>query len=280
MAHGWPVDVAGAELKDGATGWEGAMVISGRNDLFHLSAKPCDPYSHHAMDVPVLIETQALSFRYADGTQALNGVNFRLEKGETIAVFGPNGSGKTTFLHLLVGLLHGEGTIHIAGRRLEPNTVAYARSQIGLLFQDSNDQLFMPTIAQDVAFGPSNQGVPQQEVERRVQTALDSVGLSDLRERAPHHLSAGQKRRAALAGILAVEPQAILLDEPATFLDPPARADLISTLKGLSQAQVLVTHDVDLARSLAHRAVFFESGRIVAEGSVDDVARQQSWLQQ
>ena len=229
------------------------------------------------MEKTALVEVQNLSFRYADGTQALNGIDFRLHEGETVALFGPNGSGKTTFLHLLVGLLNGEGSIRVGGREINSGTVEFARTQIGLLFQDSNDQLFMPTVEQDVAFGPSNQGHAQPETEQRVRTALDSVGLSSLRERAPHHLSAGQKRRAALAGILAMEPRVILLDEPATFLDPSSRADLIQTLQTLPQAKVLVTHDVDLAQALAHRAVFFEQGRIVAEGSVDDVAREQSW---
>lgn len=230
------------------------------------------------MENTVLIEVRDLAFHYPDGTRALDGINFQLSSSETVALFGANGSGKTTFLHLLVGLLHGEGSIHVDGRPIDQSNVEYARSQIGLLFQDSNDQLFMPSVGQDVAFGPSNQGHSPKEVERRVQTALDAVGLAELRDRVPHHLSAGQKRRASLAGILAVEPKAILLDEPATFLDPPARAGLIEALQALPQAQILVTHDVDLARALAHRAVFFESGRIVAEGSVDDVARQQSWL--
>lgn len=230
------------------------------------------------MEKTALVEVQDLSFCYTDGTQALNGIDFRLHEGETVALFGPNGSGKTTFLHLLVGLLNGEGSIHVCGREINSGSVEFARTQIGLLFQDSNDQLFMPTVEQDVAFGPSNQGHAQPEIEQRVRTALDSVGLSSLRERAPHHLSAGQKRRVALAGILAMEPRVILFDEPATFLDPPSRADLIQTLQTLPQAKVLVTHDVDLAQALAHRAVFFEQGRIVAEGSVDDVARERSWL--
>lgn len=230
------------------------------------------------MENTLLIEVRELAFHYPDGTKALNGVNFQLESNETVALFGANGSGKTTFLHLLVGLLHGEGSIQIDGRLIDQSNVVYARSQVGLLFQDSNDQLFMPSVGQDIAFGPANQGHSPEEVEQRVQVALDAVGLAKLRDRAPHHLSAGQKRRAALAGILAAEPKAILLDEPATFLDPPARASLIETLQALPQAQILVTHDVNLARALAQRAVFFDSGRIVAEGSVDEVAHQQSWL--
>ena len=230
------------------------------------------------MDKPPLLEVEDLRFRYPDGAEALAGVDFRLHEGETIALLGPNGAGKTTFLHILVGLLSGQGRVQVIGRPLDRTNIAFARSQIGLLFQDSNDQLFMPTVAEDIAFGPANAGYEEQEVRRRVRRALATVGLVGLQERAPHHLSAGQKRLAALAGILAMEPKIILLDEPATFLDPPARAHLIETLQALPQAKIIVTHDISLARALAQRAVFFERGRIVAEGSVDDVVQAQSWL--
>jgi cobalt/nickel transport system ATP-binding protein len=229
------------------------------------------------MDSPPLLEVENLRFRYPDGAEALAGVNLRLEEGETIALLGPNGAGKTTFLHLLVGLLNGQGRVQLAGRPVDRTNIAFARSQIGLLFQDSNDQLFMPTVAEDVAFGPATARYGEHEVRQRVRQALATVGLADLGERPPHHLSAGQKRLAALAGILAMEPKMILLDEPATFLDPPARAHLIETLRVLPQAKIVVTHDISLARALAQRAVFFENGRIVAEGSVDEVVQARSW---
>jgi cobalt/nickel transport system ATP-binding protein len=135
----------------------------------------------------------------------------------------------------------------------------------------------MPTVAEDVSFGPANAGCDEREINRRVGQALAAVGLTGLAERPPHHLSAGQKRLAALAGILAMEPQVILLDEPATFLDPPARAHLIETLRALPQAKIIVTHDISLARALAQKAVFFEQGRVVAEGSVDEVVQARSW---
>jgi cobalt/nickel transport system ATP-binding protein len=227
---------------------------------------------------PVLLEVENLRFRYPDGAEALAGVSLQLQEGETIALLGPNGAGKTTFLHLLVGLLEGQGRIQLAGRSVDRTNIAFARSQIGLLFQDSNDQLFMPTVAEDVAFGPANAGCEEQEVRRRVGLALAAVALTGVGQRPPHHLSAGQKRLAALAGILAMEPKIILLDEPATFLDPPARAHLVETLRALPQAKIVVTHDVPLARALAQRAVFFEKGLIVAEGPVDDVVEARSWL--
>ncbi len=230
------------------------------------------------MDKPALLDVEDLRFRYPDGAEALAGVNLRLQEGETIALLGPNGAGKTTFLHLLIGLLRVQhGRIQIGGRPVDRSNIAFARGQIGLLFQDSNDQLFMPTVAEDIAFGPANAGCEEHEVRRRVRQALAAVGLTGLGERPPHHLSAGQKRLAALAGILAMEPKMILLDEPATFLDPPARTHLIETLRGAPQAKIVVTHDISLARALAQRAVFFEEGRIVAEGSVDEVVQAQSW---
>ncbi len=230
------------------------------------------------MDKPPLLEVEDLRFRYPDGAEALAGVNFRLQEGETVALLGPNGAGKTTFLYLLVGLLtRCQGRIQIGGQPVDSANIAFARRQIGLLFQDSNDQLFMPTVAEDVAFGPANAGCDEREVRRRVLQALTAVGLADLGERPPHHLSAGQKRLVALAGILVMEPKIILLDEPATFLDPPARAHLIETLRALPQAKIVVTHDIPLAQALAQRAVFFERGCVVAEGPVDDVVRARSW---
>lgn len=229
------------------------------------------------MDRPPLLEIEDLRYRYPDGVEAMAGVSLRLQEGETIALLGPNGAGKTTFLHLVIGLLAGEGRIQVAGRLVDRSNIAFARTQIGLLFQDSNDQLFMPTVAEDIAFGPANAGCKQPELDRRVSQALAGVGLGGLGDRAPHHLSAGQKRLAALAGILAMQPKIILLDEPATFLDPPARAHLIETLRGLPQAKIIVTHDIPLAQALAQRAVFFEQGRIVAEGSVDEVVQARSW---
>ena len=224
-----------------------------------------------------VVEVENLRFRYPDGVEALRGIDFTLEEGETVALLGANGSGKTSFLLHLVGLLRGEGRIRICGRELAEETIGFARRKIGVLFQDSDDQLFMPSVEEDVAFGPRNQKLSDDEVERRVAGGLSRAEVADLRERAPHHLSAGQKRRVALAGLLAMEPEILLLDEPATFLDPPSRNHLIETLRELDQAQILVTHDLELARSLAGRAVFFEQGRVAGEGTVDEVAERFAW---
>ena len=224
-----------------------------------------------------VVEVRNLRFRYPDGVEALRGVDFDLHEGETVALFGANGSGKTSFLLHLVGLLRGEGDIRICGGDLSDDTLAEIRRKVGILFQDSDDQLFMPSVEEDVAFGPLNQKLPDEEVETRVADSLVAVHMDPFRDRAPHHLSAGQKRRVALAGVLAMRPEVILLDEPATFLDPPARSDLIRILSNLSQAKVLVTHDVALARALASRAVFFKEGRIAAAGTVDEVVAAHDW---
>jgi cobalt/nickel transport system ATP-binding protein len=224
-----------------------------------------------------VIEVADLRFNYPDGTVALQGVDFTLHSGETVAVFGANGSGKTTFLLHLVGLLQGSGKIRVCGQDLDDSTLALARQKIGVLFQDSDDQLFMPTVEEDVAFGPLNMTLPADEVRRRVERCLGLVGMQHAAGRAPYHLSAGEKRRVALAGVLATDPEIIVLDEPATFLDPPARAQLVTILSSLPQAKLIVTHDIDLARTLASRAVFFEKGRIAASGEVESIVERFQW---
>ena len=225
----------------------------------------------------LLIEVRNLSFRFPDGVQALSDVGFVLRRDETVAVFGANGSGKTTFLNHLVGLLDGTGSITVCGMRVNSRNLPAIRQRVGMLFQDADDQIFMPTIEEDVAFGPLNMGLDAAIVQERVNLSLEQVGLNGQRSRPPHHLSAGESRRAALAGILAMEPEILLLDEPATFLDPPARAELVRTLRSLPQAKILVTHEVALAESLADRAVFFREGRIVAEGGVTEIADCFDW---
>ncbi len=224
-----------------------------------------------------LIRVSGLRYRYEDGAQALDGVDFVLCPGETVALFGPNGSGKTTFLLHLVGLLEGQGDVQICGLRLEKRNLAAIRQKVGILFQDSDDQLFMPTVFEDVAFGPLNLGLDRAEVERRVHDCLRRVGMEEAAGRAPYHLSAGEKRRVALAGVLAMQPEILALDEPVTFLDPPGRAALVEILHGLPQAKIIVSHDIDLARELASRAVFFSQGRAVFSGGVDEVVTRFQW---
>lgn len=224
-----------------------------------------------------VIEVRDLRYSYAAGVEALRGVNFVLREGETVALFGANGSGKTTFLNHLVGLLQGQGVVTVCGMPVTQENLAVIRRRVSMLFQDSDDQLFMPTVEEDVAFAPLNMGLGSDEVRRRVDACLADVGLSDFRQRAPHHLSAGEKRCVALAGVLATHPEVLLLDEPATFLDPKAKRVLVAALRKLPQAKLLVTHDAVLAESLASRAVFFDEGRIVGEGSVRAVTERFLW---
>ncbi len=227
--------------------------------------------------MPSVIEVRGLRFRYDDGTEALRGIDFRLEGGETVALLGANGSGKTTFVLHLNGLLAGEGEVRVCGLAVERKNLAAVRRKVGLVFQDSESQLFMPSVIEDVAFGPLNQGCTPDEAAARARAALETVGMSAAARRAPYHLSAGEKKRVAIAGILATEPEVLVLDEPTTFLDPPGRRALAQLLAGLPQAKLLVTHDVAFARALATRAVFFEKGLIVAEGPVADIARRFDW---
>ncbi|MGH9662382.1 MAG: energy-coupling factor ABC transporter ATP-binding protein [Bryobacteraceae bacterium] len=224
-----------------------------------------------------LIDVRDLHFQYDNGAVALAGVDFQLYPGETVAVLGANGSGKTTFVLHLNGLLEGRGRIEIDGAVLEKRTLAEVRRKVGIVFQDSDDQLFMPTVLEDVAFGPLNQGLPQPRAIERARRALAGVGMSHAESRAPYHLSAGEKKRVAIAGVLAMEPMILVLDEPTTFLDPPGQAHLAELLRALPQAKLLVTHDVAFAAALAGRAVFFENGRVAGEGAVEDILRRFGW---
>jgi cobalt/nickel transport system ATP-binding protein len=227
--------------------------------------------------VEPLIDVRDLRYRYEDGTLALDGVDFRLYPGETVALFGPNGSGKTTFVLHLNGLLAGEGFVSVCGLRVEKRNLKEVRRKVGLVFQDADEQLFMPTVLEDVCYGPLNLGRSPEEALVAASRALGQVGIEHVRDKAPYHLSAGEKRRVALAGVLAMQPDILVLDEPTTFLDPPGRRALLAVLRGLPQAKLIVTHDLWFARALAHRAVFFERGRIVRDGPLEAVATHFGW---
>jgi energy-coupling factor transporter ATP-binding protein EcfA2 len=224
-----------------------------------------------------LIEVRDLRFRYEDGTAALNGVNFQLDSGESVALFGANGSGKTTFVMHLNGLLSGEGSVEICGLPLNKKNLAAIRRSIGLVFQDSESQLFMPTVLEDVAFGPLNRGMSREAAMKRAQEALEMVGMSAAAGRAPYHLSAGEKKRVAIAGTLASDPEILVLDEPTTFLDPPGQRALAALLADLPQAKILVTHDVNFARAMCNRALFFQNGIIAGEGTVEEIVSRFGW---
>lgn len=227
--------------------------------------------------MPPLIEVRNLKFRYDDGTLALNGVDFRLETGETVALLGANGSGKTTFVMHLNGLLRGEGSVQVCGLPVEKRNIPAIRNKIGLVFQDSESQLFMPTVLEDVAFGLLNRGLSAAEATDRARAALDTVGMAAAARRAPYHLSAGEKKRVAIAGILAMDPEILVLDEPTTFLDPPGQRALADLLAQLPQAKILVTHDIPFAHAMCNRAVFFQNGAIAAAGTVEEIVARFGW---
>ncbi|HKY49227.1 MAG TPA: ABC transporter ATP-binding protein [Acidimicrobiia bacterium] len=213
------------------------------------------------------LAVSGLTFAYPDGTRAVNGVDLDIEIGERVAVLGPNGAGKTSLLLLLIGVLEAQaGSIEIGGLRLGPDNLGEIRRRLGLVFQDPDDQLFMPTVEQDVGFGPANLGLRGPELRARVTEALEAVGEADLAERAPHHLSGGERRRVSIATVLAMNPEILVLDEPTSNLDPAGRRELVGLLGGLDASQVVVTHDLPFALELCPRAVILDGGRVVADG--------------
>jgi cobalt/nickel transport system ATP-binding protein len=224
-----------------------------------------------------LIEVEGLAYTYEDGTRALNGVDFRLDEGETVALLGANGSGKTTFILHLNGLLTGEGRVVVCGLAPIKENLAEIRRKIGIVFQDSDEQLFMPSVLEDVMFGPLNMGQDPEAASLRAMEVLTEVGMARAAHKAPYHLSAGEKKRVAIAGVLAMHPEILVFDEPTTFLDPPAQRDLARLLRSLPQGKLIVTHDADFATALATRAVFFEHGRIVDEGAVERIIAAHDW---
>jgi cobalt/nickel transport system ATP-binding protein len=213
------------------------------------------------------IAVEGLSFAYPDGTPALHDIDLHIHPGERIALLGPNGAGKTTLILHMNGIhLPQQGTVHVSGLRLSRDTVMEVRRRVGVVFQDPDDQLFMPTVWEDVAFGPQNLGLEGADLDARVQAALDAVEVGDLAGRPPNHLSFGQKRRVAIAGVLAMEPQILVFDEPTSNLDPATRRELSGLLRGLDLTQLIVTHDLPYALELCERSLIIDQGRIVADG--------------
>lgn len=230
-----------------------------------------------------VIEITNLQYRYHDGTEALRGISFRVLPGECLALLGPNGSGKSTLLLHLNGLLpeklSGDGAVKIFGEAVATENLEKIRSQIGLVFQDPDDQLFCPTVAADVAFGPQQLGLSEAEIAMRVKKSLAQVGLAGFEERATHHLSHGEKRRACLAGVLACEPAVLILDEPTSDLDPRGRREFKAMLRQLPATKLIATHDLELAVELCARTIILDHGQIIADGrTVELLADEQLML--
>ncbi|WP_430334309.1 energy-coupling factor ABC transporter ATP-binding protein [Rhodococcus sp. ACT016] len=218
------------------------------------------------------IETTGLVFEYPDGRRALDGIDLAIAPGERVAVLGPNGAGKTTLILQLNAVLTATaGSVRISGLAVDRRNLREIRRRVGVVFQDPDDQLFMPTVAEDVAFGPANFGVRGAELERRVTDALEQVGMAEHAHRSAGHLSGGQRRRVALATVLACRPDVLVLDEPSTNLDPVARRELAEVLTRLETTLILVTHDLPYAAQLCRRAVILDEGRLVADDRIDRV---------
>lgn len=227
-----------------------------------------------------LLEVKDVTYAYPDGRKALNGINLAVSTGEKVGIVGSNGAGKSTFLLHLNGILHGGGEIRVAGKKVESSSLGEIRSLVGLVFQDPDDQLFSPTVFEDVAFGPLYMGLSNDEVDLRVERALEMVGMSGMRDRVPHHMSLGERKMAAIATVLSMEPSLLALDEPTSALDAQARRRLLEVLKGLDGATLLVaTHDLALVKDVLERTIVFDGGRVVADGPTDEILRDRELLE-
>lgn len=218
------------------------------------------------------IRVSGLHHAYPGGHEALGGIDLEVAAGERVALLGPNGAGKTTLMLHLNGVLTAlQGSVEIGGTMLSRNTLRDIRRRVGLVFQDPDDQLFMPTVAEDVGFGPANLGLRGAELQARVEEALTAVGMLEYRDRTPHHLSFGQRRRVAVATVLAMRPEILVLDEPSSNLDPASRRELSEILRGLPVTVLMVTHDLPYALELCARSVILDQGRVVADGPTVDL---------
>jgi cobalt transport protein ATP-binding subunit len=228
---------------------------------------------------PPAIAVRDLTFRYPDGFEALRGLSLDVDPGERLAVLGPNGAGKTTFALHLNGLNEpASGTVAISGVPVVEEHYADVRRRVGLVFQDPDDQLFLGSVHDDVAFGPANLGLRGDDLDVRVHAALDAVGMAPAADKAPHHLSGGERRRVAIATVLAMEPDLLVLDEPTSHLDPMAQRELTDLLLGLEVTQVAITHDLPFALELCPRSVILDAGQVVADGATVDLLADRDLL--
>jgi cobalt/nickel transport system ATP-binding protein len=225
------------------------------------------------------VQVHDLSYAYHDGQPALRGLSLTIHRGEKVALVGPNGAGKSTLLLHLNGILRGEGTVRVMGQDVAEPNLGRIRAQVGLIFQNPDDQLFSPTVFDDVAFGPLYAGLPEEEVRRRVEWALAQVGMEAYTERISHHLSLGEKKRAAIASVLSMEPEILVLDEPTAGLDPRTRRRLIEILQELPQTLLCATHDLQMVAQAFPRTVVLDGGLVVADGSTHQLLADQQLLE-
>jgi cobalt/nickel transport system ATP-binding protein len=218
-----------------------------------------------------VIEIKNLSFNYPDGHQGLKNVDFIVCPGENVAVIGPNGAGKSTLLLHLNGILRGNSSVKICGLVMDDKNLKEIRKRVGLVFQDPEDQLFSLSVFDDVAFGPINMGYSELEVRQRVTRALEWVGMGGYEKRSPHHLSFGEKKRIAIATVMSLDPEVLVIDEPTSNLDPRGKWSLIELLKQLPMTKIIATHDLELVRALCHRTVVMYEGKVVADGGTEAI---------
>ena len=222
--------------------------------------------SHH------IVEVKDLDYSYPDGTHALQGVSFRILHGESVGIVGANGAGKSTLLRHLNGyLVPMKGSVRIGDYPLTKETLPNVRRTVGMVFQDPDDQLFMPTVYEDVAFGPLNLGLPPDEIETRVLGALATVGAEHLRDRAPYHLSGGEKRAVSIATVLSMMPDILVLDEPTSNLDPKCRRQFIDLLRTFKHTKIIATHDLDMILDLCERTIVIHNGQVTADGPTSEI---------
>ncbi|MEW6622951.1 MAG: ABC transporter ATP-binding protein [Bacillota bacterium] len=229
--------------------------------------------SHH------MIEIKNLKYKYPDGHQALKGVNLRILHGESVGIVGANGAGKSTLLMHLVGVLFpSEGEIRIGDVPVIKRTLPMIRQRVGMVFQDPDDQLFMTTVYDDVAFGPRNYKLPETEVDKLVKYALETVGILHLMNRPPYKLSGGEKRAAAIAAVLAMKPDILVMDEPTSALDPKSRRRLIELLRSFSHTKIIAAHDLDMVLDLCERTIVIKDGEVMADGPTLEIFKDEEML--
>ncbi len=228
----------------------------------------------------MVISIANLSYTYHDGTPALKGVSLDISRGESVGVIGPNGAGKTTLLLHLNGILMSKnGKVKILGKETRKENLKGIRRDVGLVFQDPDDQLFMPTVFDDVAFGPINMGCAEEEVRERVAQALEWVGMEGCEQRSPQHLSVGEKRRIAIATILSMSPQILVIDEPTANLDPRAKWELTVLLRGMSMTKIVASHDLEMIAALCKRTIILDDGKIVADDATPNIMSNTALLE-
>ena len=226
-----------------------------------------------------MIEFQNVSFSYERGRPVLRDLSFSIGDGECVGLIGANGAGKSTVMKLLLGLLTGEGTILVDGVAVKKDTLAQIRRKLGFVLQDSDNQMFMPTVYEDMIFGPLNYGLSREETDKRVDAVLERLGLQELKHRHNHRISGGEKRMAAIATILVMEPEAMLMDEPTAALDPYNRRIVIHTIRSLPQTKLITSHDLDMILDTCSRVILLSEGRIAADGPAEEVLRDRALLE-